>query len=98
MGTIRTIPDKPPGPSPGAPAIAKISRQAMEWELVDLRELLACCRRELAFRQRCYPRWVLKGTYTEEKAAKEIELMRQCVDYFVEAVFRCVTAQAPPGS
>ena len=91
MGTVRTIPDKPREP----PAKVKLSRPAMEWELVDLRELLACCRRELAFRERCYPKWVLRGTYTEEKAARELELMRQCVDYFVDAVFRCVTNQTP---
>lgn len=92
MGTVRTIPDKPRKP----PAIVKLGRPAMTWELVDLDELLACCRRELAFRQRCYPKWVARGTLTQAKADKELELMRLCVEYFVEAVFRCAIGQSPP--
>lgn len=91
MGTVRTIPDKPRKP----PATVKLGGPAMTWELVDLDELLACCRRELAFRQRCYPKWVARGTLAEAKAAKELELMRLCVEYFVDAVFRCVTRQPP---
>lgn len=69
----------------------------MEWTEVNLNELLGCVRRELAFRERCYPRWVAKGTITEKKAEKELELMRLCVEYFVDAVFRYVTRQPPPG-
>lgn len=78
--------------------MVRLNRPAMEWTDVDLRELLACCRRELAFRERCYPRWVAKGTLNEKKAEKELELMRVCVDYFVDAVFRCVTSQPPASS
>jgi len=62
----------------------------------DLNQLLACCRRELAMRQRVYPKWVAKGFYTEKKAETELALMRDCVDYFVDAIFRDVTRQAPP--
>jgi hypothetical protein len=62
----------------------------------DLNELLSCCRRELATRQRVYPKWVAKGFYTEKKAEKELRLMRDCVDYFVDAIFLSVTRQAPP--
>lgn len=70
----------------------RLNKPAMEWELIDLRELLACCRRELALRQRVYPKWVANGRYTEAKAAKEIELMRQCCDFLVDAIFRNVTS------
>jgi hypothetical protein len=62
----------------------------------DLNALLACCRRELATRQRVYPKWVERGIYTEKKAEAELELMRNCVDYFVDAIFREVTRQGPP--
>lgn len=90
MGTVRTIPDKKKEP----PAVVRLNKPAMEWELVDLRELLACCRRELSLRQYVFPKRISSGKMTQEKADKELELMRQCVDYFVDAVFRCVTRQA----
>ena len=64
--------------------------------IFDLNALLACCRRELATRQRVYPKWVSKGIYTEKKAEAELEQMRNCVDYFVDAIFREVTRQGPP--
>jgi hypothetical protein len=63
----------------------------MEWHEIDLNELLACCRRELAFRQRVYPKWTLKGTMTEKKAEAEIEMMRTVVDFLVHCVFKAVT-------
>lgn len=70
----------------------------MEWELIDLRELLACCRRELALRQFVFPKRVAAGKMSQDKAEKELELMRQCVDYFVDAIFRHVTDQPPAGA
>jgi hypothetical protein len=63
----------------------------MEWHEVDLNDLLGCARRELAFRQRCYPKWVDKGTMTEKKAEKELELMRSLVEFLVHCVFKAVT-------
>jgi hypothetical protein len=63
----------------------------METNEVDLNVLLACCRRELAFRQRVYPTWVDKGTMKEAKAEKEIELMRQVCDFMVHCVFVACT-------
>jgi len=40
---------------------------------------LACARRELALRQRCYPRWIESRRMTQEKADIEIECMAAIV-------------------
>ena len=72
-------------------AIVQISDPAMEWHEIDLNALLGCARRELAFRQRCYPRWVEKGTLTEKKAGIELELQRSLCDFLVHCVFKAVT-------
>ena len=74
--------------------IVRISDPAMSWHEVDLNDLLACCRRELAFRQRCYPKWVAKGTLSEKKAARELELMRSVVDFLTHCLFKAVTRRA----
>ena len=74
--------------------IVRISDPAMSWHDVDLNGLLGCCRRELALRQRVYPKWVAKGTMTEKKAEAEIELMRSVCDFLVHCVFKAVTRQA----
>jgi len=74
--------------------IVRISDPAMQWHEVDLNDLLGCCRRELAFRQRCYPKWVAKGTLSEKKAAKELELMRSVVDFLTHCLFKAVTRRA----
>lgn len=63
----------------------------MQWHEVDLNALLGCCRRELAFRQRCYPKWVAKGTLTEKKAEVELQLQRQLVEFLTHCVFKAVT-------
>jgi hypothetical protein len=39
-------------------------------------EVLACIEREIALRERAYPRWIEAGRMTTEKAAKELGLMR----------------------
>jgi hypothetical protein len=80
---------------PGA-AIVKISDPAMEWHEVDLNDLLACCKRELAFRQRCYPRWIDKGTIKPAKAAREIELMGSVCEFLVHCIFKAVTRASSP--
>jgi len=59
-------------------------------ETIDLREVLACLRRELALRQRVYPKWVARGAMAQAKADKELELMRQAVDFLVHCVFKAV--------
>ena len=74
--------------------IVRISDPAMEWHEVNLNDLLGCARRELAFRQRCYPKWVDKGTMTEKKAQAELELMRSLVEFLVHCVFKAVTRGA----
>lgn len=66
----------------------------MSWHDVDLNDLLACCRRELALRQRVYPKWVAKGSMTEKKAEKEIEQMRAVVEFLVHCVFKAVTRRS----
>jgi hypothetical protein len=75
--------------------IVRISDPAMEWHEVNLNDLLGCCRRELALRQRVYPKWVLKGRMSEKKAQTEIELMRSVVDFLVHCIFKAVTRNAP---
>jgi hypothetical protein len=75
-------------------AIVRISDPAMEWHDIDLNALLGCCRRELAVRQRVYPKWVEKGTMKQAKAEAEIELMRSCVDFLVHCIFKAVTRRA----
>ena len=77
--------------------IVRISDPGMEWHEVNLNDLLACCRRELAFRQRCYPRWIEKGTITEKKAQAELELMRSLCDFLVHCVFKAVTRSSSFG-
>jgi hypothetical protein len=77
-----------------ARGVVTISEPAMGHREVDLNALLACCRRELALRQRVYAKWIAKGWITETKAEKEIALMRDCCEYFVDAIFRSVTAAA----
>ena len=74
--------------------IVRISDPAMSWHDVYLNDLLGCCRRELALRQRVYPKWVAKGLMREKKAEKEIEQMRTVVDFLVHCVFKAVTRRA----
>ena len=71
--------------------VVKISDPAMGWHEVNLNALLACCRRELSFRQRVYPKWVDKGTMSDKKAKAEIELMRSICDFLVHCIFKAVT-------
>ncbi len=73
--------------------IVRLTKPAMEWEEINLNDLLGCCRRELAMRQRVYPKWIAKGYITEAKAEKELELMRQCVEFLVQQIFLAVVAR-----
>jgi len=68
----------------------------MDQEEFDLNDLYQCCKRELAMRRRVYPKWVMKGMYTPQKAADEILKMRKVCDYFIDEIFRQVTRQADP--
>lgn len=87
---IKTFPNEEDHRTP----IVRISEPAMQWRDVDLNPLVDCARRELAFRQRCYPKWVLKGTLSEKKAERELALMREIVDFLVHCVFVAVTRRA----
>ena len=71
-------------------AIVRISDPAMGWHEVDLNALLGCARRELEFRQRCYPKWVEKGTLTQKKAETELELQRSLIDFLRHCVFKAI--------
>jgi hypothetical protein len=64
----------------------------------DLNQLLDCCRRELALRRFVYAKRVGDGKMSEKKAQRELELMQQVVDYFIDAIFRHVTGQGRPPS
>jgi hypothetical protein len=87
---VKTWPDKQDHRTP----IVRISDPAMEWHEVNLNDLLACCRRELSFRERVYPRWVQKGSMTDAKAQREIEHMRSVVDFMTHCLFKAVTRRA----
>jgi hypothetical protein len=87
---VKTWPDKQDHRTP----IVRISDPARAWHEVNLNDLLACCRRELSFRQRVYPNWVDKGTISEKKAEKELELMRSLCDFLVHCVFKAVTRRS----
>lgn len=66
----------------------------MQSHEIDLNQLLACCKRELWFRERVYPRMVANGKLTEKKAAAEIEGMREVVSFITHCVFKAVTRRA----
>ena len=87
---VKTFPQKRDHREP----LVRISDPAMEWHEVNLNDLLGCARRELALRQRVYPKWVANGTLSEAKAAKELEQMQHVVDFLVHCVFKAVTRRA----
>ena len=74
--------------------IVRISDPAMQSHELDIRELLATCRRELGFRERVYPRMIASGKLTETKATKEIEGMRSVVDFLQHCLFRALTRRS----
>jgi hypothetical protein len=71
--------------------IVRISDPAMEWHEIDLNELIACARRELAFRQWVYPKRVAEGKMKEGKAEHELAMQRQIVDFLVHCLFKAVS-------
>lgn len=75
-----------------------ISDPAMGSHEVDLDELLGCARRELALRERVYPKWVAKGSMTQTKADRELEGMRGIVEFLVHCIFKAVTRSARPSA
>jgi hypothetical protein len=79
-----------PKPDPRT-AMVVISDPAMQSHEIDLNALLGSARRELEFRQRCYPKWIEKGTLKAAKAEKELELQRQLIEFLVHCIFKAVT-------
>jgi hypothetical protein len=50
------------------------------------RDKLACCERELAFRNRVYTRLVVRGKMTKTEQGRELELMAAIVEDYRAAV------------
>ena len=44
-----------------------------------IEQQIACVRREIALRERVYPKWVETGRMTKEKASHEIACMKEVV-------------------
>lgn len=44
--------------------------------MTDLDKQITCVRREIAMRERVYPKWVSVGRMTEETAAHELTTMK----------------------
>jgi hypothetical protein len=55
-------------------------------DAVGLQDMLACARRELAMRERVYPRWVATNKMTKAAAERELRVMRAIVAHFETAV------------
>jgi hypothetical protein len=68
---------------------------------VTIADQMKCVRRELAMRQRVYPKWVEGKRYTQEQAEKELSAMQAVHDTLMEAAgekWRPIeTAPAPDG-
>lgn len=43
--------------------------------IITLDMQMACVARELAYRRRCYPKWVAAGKMTQDKADHELAVM-----------------------
>jgi hypothetical protein len=48
-------------------------------------QLMQCAERELRLRQRVYPRFVKDGSYTADRAMREIAMMEAIMLHFAEA-------------
>ncbi len=44
--------------------------------VVQLSDQVACVKREIAMRERAYPRWVAGGRMTQQKADQELAAMK----------------------
>lgn len=51
--------------------------------MITLADQIACVKREIAMRKSVYPKWVRLGKMTEEKAAREIEVMQSVLDTLI---------------
>lgn len=57
---------------------------------IDLAAQIKCVEREIAMRERVYPRWISTGKTTPDKSAREIATMRA-----VLATLRQVATETP---
>lgn len=49
---------------------------------ITRQQMLGCARRELAMRERVYPRWVQTGRMTQDESEREIATMAAIVRHF----------------
>jgi hypothetical protein len=56
----------------------------MSARFVSIDEMIGCAKREVAMRERCYPRWVQEGRMSEHKAELEIAYMQAIVRKLIE--------------
>lgn len=52
---------------------------------VTLDDMIECVQREIAMRHKVYPRWIVTGRMTADKAARELDLM-VCVQDKLESL------------
>lgn len=64
----------------------------------DLNQLYRCCRMELDRRKRLGAWLVAKGKISEKRAARQVELMADVVEFLVDAIFHHVTNQGYPAA
>lgn len=51
---------------------------------ISIKDQIACAKRELAMREKVYPRWVAAGRMSPEKSQKEILAMRAIIETLEE--------------
>jgi hypothetical protein len=51
---------------------------------MTVNEQIACVKREIAMRERVYPRWVAAGKMTKAKADHELAAMRAVLDTLIQ--------------
>jgi hypothetical protein len=49
-------------------------------KVIGIDEQISCIAREIAIRERCYPKWVSKGTMKQAEADRELNRMRAVIE------------------
>lgn len=57
-------------------------------EPITYDDMIACCRRELALRKRCYPKWVNQDRMSQAQAEHELACMQAIHDHLMRAAGR----------
>jgi hypothetical protein len=60
----------------------------MSERFVSLDDMIGCAKRELALRQRAYPKWVANGRMNQDKADKEIAFMGAILNHLLKTAGR----------